>query len=379
MNKRIFTFGLLVVLVSGIAFSQQFTLAVIPDIQSYTNHNAQKGVWGYPLNNMDMLMAQMEYIRDNTVANGGTIAFAVQEGDLVDNRSMFSSEWRDASRALMLMDGLIPYLVVPGNHDSDRWSRIDRSIPFQSVGWSTFKKYFGNESPHFKDKKWYGGSYNDGMDSWSILTVEGQRILFLALELETPDDALEWAQSVIDMHKGIPTVVITHEYLTVGARDRENPEYLAFGNSRNRLYANGNSPETVWNKFISKNDQIFMVLCGHSYLDNGEGEGIRIDVNDYGHKVYAVLANYQGRREIDNSIVTRRNLIDSADGWFRLMHFDIAKSRVRVQTYSPYLDRYETDADSDFTINFDFDWKKRFPAINFQYVYSSLGKFLSSF
>ena len=373
MNRKIFTFGLLVVLVSGIAFSQQFTLAVLPDTQSYVNHDAQKSFWGYPINHIDMLTAQIEYLLDNARVAGGTIDFLVHEGDVVEHRTLYSSEWKNADKLLSKLDGIIPYLIAPGNHDCDRWV-IKKGQPIQCHGWKTFCKYFGPNSVHFKDRSWYGGSFNGGTNSWAVQNISGYQVLFLALEVEPTDETLAWAQSVLDLNKGLPTIIVTHEYLEYGTNDPNNPAYLNFANSQNRRDEGGNSPETVWNKFISRNDQIFMVLCGHS-----SGEGIRIDRNVYGHNVYALLSDYQGRREVINSVASARNPLDSGDGWFRLMHFDIANSSVHVQTYSPYLDRYETDADSDFTINFDFDWKKRFPAANLQYLRTSFMKFVPTF
>ena len=378
--KKLFLSFLLPLALNAFAAAQQFTVAVLPDTQVYTDSCAQSSFWFYPLNGMDYFNDQIDYIIENSSSNGGDISFVLHEGDVVEHRRMFLNEWKNASKTMSKLDGVLPFLVVPGNHDSDNWV-TEKGQPTQCHGWKTFCKYFGPDSVHFKDRSWYGGSFNGGTNSWALLNVEEYKILFLALELEPTDEALVWAQSVIDLNSGLPTVVVTHEYLNVSARDVNNPSYLAFANSKNRLEEGGNSPETVWNKFISENDQIFMVLCGHSFTSLGNGEGIRVDVNDYGHNVYSLLSNYQGRDEIIKATKGGIRIYDlpSGDGWLRLMTFDLDASSVHVQTYSPYLDRYETDADSDFTINFDFDWKKRFPAINFQYVYSSLGKFLSSF
>ncbi len=338
----------------SLCFSQQFTLAVLPDTQQYTDKCAQSSFWWYPLNGMDFYEAQVEYLIKNAVSNGGTISFVLHEGDVVEHRRMFSGEWERASRVMSKLDGVLPYLVVPGNHDYDFWDV--KKTPTQISGVEMFDKYFGPDSVHFKDCSWYGGSFNGGTNSWAVQNISGYQVLFLALEVEPTDKTLAWAQSVIDLNSGLPTIIVTHEYLETRTQDKKNPAYLQFADSANRVYLGGNSPEAMWNTFIRKNDQIIMVLCGHS-----SGEGIRVDVNDYGHNVYAILSDYQGRREVSRSIQTNRKMLPSGDGWLRLMHFDIANSSVHVQTYSPYLERYETDADSDFTINFDFDWKKRFP------------------
>jgi hypothetical protein len=73
------------------------------------------------------------------------------------------------------------------------------------------------------------------------------------------------------------------------------------------------------------------MLCGHI-----SEEGIRTDVFN-GDTVYSLLSNYQGRAH-------------GGDGWLRIMEFAPSEGRVYVKTYSPYLNQYETDADSQFTL-----------------------------
>ncbi len=83
-----------------------------------------------------------------------------------------------------------------------------------------------------------------------------------------------------------------------------------------------------------------MVLCGH--WPHAGGEWFQISKNDAGQDVYEVLADYQ----------TREN---GGDGWLRYLEFDPGANQIRVKTYSPSLDRYERDQNSDFVIALDFN------------------------
>ena len=58
------------------------------------------------------------------------------------------------------------------------------------------------------------------------------------------------------------------------------------------------------------------------------------------HIVYPIVANYQNRDNGD-------------DGWLRILEFHPAENRIIVKTYSPHLNQYEVDADSQFTITYD--------------------------
>ena len=357
----------------SLCFAQQFTIAVLPDTQVYTDKCVQNSFWFYPLNGMDYFNDQIDYIIENSSSNGGNIDFVLHLGDMIEHCRMFISEWKQASATMLRLNRVVPYLIVPGNHDSDKWSYSYEGLPTQCLGWQTWQKYFGAESNHFKNAEWYGGSYNGGMCSWSVINVWGNQILLIGMELEPTDGAIEWVQKVVDEHLGLPTIIFTHEFLLLGTQ-------APFCDSQNRKHEGGNSPEYLWNNFIKINPQIFMVLCGHVFSGN-EGEGSRIDKNDAGYNVYSLLSNYQGRDEIIKATKGGIRVYDlpSGDGWLRLMTFDLDASSVHVQTYSPTLDRYETDADSDFTINFDFDWKKRFPAANLQYLRTSFMKFVPTF
>ena len=79
---------------------------------------------------------------------------------------------------------------------------------------------------------------------------------------------------------------------------------------------------------------LFLMLCGHI-----TGEGRRADVYN-GNTVYTLLADYQGRPS-------------GGDGWLRVLEFVPGDNAIHASTYSPTLNRYETDPASQFTLSFD--------------------------
>ena len=131
---------------------------------------------------------------------------------------------------------------------------------------------------------------------------------------------LDWAQSVIDAHPGVPTILSTHSYLTYASWITEG------------VY----SAQATWENFISQNDEICLVLCGHATGGAWSGANRRVDTNAFGHGVPQVLSNYQ-------LAPTWPSGSQTGGGWLRLMTFDIPARKIRVRTYSSELNKFSTD------------------------------------
>jgi hypothetical protein len=145
---------------------------------------------------------------------------------------------------------------------------------------------------------------------------------------------LGWAQSVIDRHRGYPTILTTHDYLNPRGERTANPiidlERVDPGFH--------NSAQDVWEKLIAPNDQVFVVLCGHHH-----GQALRVDRNAAGHEVYQILADYQDRGQVGlqagqplDADVGRP--VGIGDGWLRLLRFELGSPnpRIAVRTYSTH-------------------------------------------
>ena len=76
------------------------------------------------------------------------------------------------------------------------------------------------------------------------------------------------------------------------------------------------------------------VLCGHNHL-----EARRTDTYN-GTTIYTVLADYQ-------------DYPNGGNGWLRIMEVYPATHEIKVKTYSPYLNQYQTDPDSEFSLSYD--------------------------
>ena len=133
-----------------------------------------------------------------------------------------------------------------------------------------------------------------------------------------PSDAvLVWANSTIASYPDRRVIVVTHDYMnTDGTRTTE-----------------GNH---IWNSFVTPHaDQVFLVLCGHNH-----GEAKLTSVIN-GHTVYQLLADYQ------------EGYPNGGNGLLRILKFSPSEDKIYVNTFSPYTNSYETDANSQFTLDYD--------------------------
>lgn len=397
---------------------RRFTIAVIPDTQNYTDHTHQTEA-GFPFDAREQLMEQMRFIADNAISRGGDIVFATAVGDVwqfptttVDPdhagrgfsarplpagpdlqdraRQVREVEIPAAVEAYRIIDGVLPFSVVPGNHDYDAqwweesWPR-DLTAPEGDLrrlgmihvgGLTAFTAAFGDRSAFFTDRPWYVASHDDGADSAQVFEAGGYRFLHIGLQMAPSDASLKWAETVIHAHPGLPTLVSTHDFIDkTGARQAHPVVDL------NALDPFDNSAQGVWDKLISRNPQIFMVLSGHH-----NGQAFRTDLNRQGGAVYQLLSDYQDRNQtaLDAGLTPGR-AAGIGDGWLRLMAFDMDGEvpTVRVRTYSThygvhaseqaeYADRYKPNeqprmTDEDFVAADEFvirleDFRARFGA-----------------
>ena len=281
---------------------ESFSIIMLPDTQNYSNR--------YP----DIFNSQTLWVRNNKESKN--IVFVTHVGDIVDCGDGREIEWERAAHSMGILDGVVPYGVLPGNHDFFMPNYSSGAAPL-------YNKYF----PHgkYENEPWYGGHYLGNKNNYQLFSAGGMDFVILHLEYEVPHDVLEWADKVLKEHPDRRAIISTHFYLLETGERGDSVQ----------IRKDGNSPEDIWDKLVKVNGNVFMVLCGHMH-----GEALQISVNDSGRNVFEILADYQGCEE-------------GGSGWLRILEFVPGENRIYVKTYSPYLDKYETDADSQFSLDYD--------------------------
>lgn len=283
-----------------------FTVVVLPDTQFYSQ--------SYP----GTYDAQTQWIVDHMASNN--IRFVTQTGDVVQNAAdgpdRNLTEWTRADAAMDRLDGVVPYSVALGNHDYD----VKDS---HAAGATRYVEFFG--ASRYAARAWYGGSSPDQHNHYQIFSAGGRTFLHINVEFEAPDSALAWAQGVVNSHPDLPAILSTHAYLEGTS-----------GRSTTTRNADGNSGQAMWQEFVRRNPQVFMVINGHV-----PGEANQTSTDDAGLPVFEMLSDYQART-------------NGGDGWMRLLEFHPEANRVDVKTWSPTLGRFETDANSQFSLSFNF-------------------------
>jgi hypothetical protein len=292
------------------------TLIVLPDTQYYAS--TYPGVFTQQTN---WILAQRAALN---------ISAVLHVGDVVD--APFSSDqWNAASTAMRVLDNTLPYLFVSGNHDTDanRQGLMDSTFPPASMPWIA-----GTMTPGRID------------NSYMFITLGGRTWLVLGLEFGPRDAVVAWADAILKTYPTVPAMLVTHAYLyrdgtrynlAVAGADQNQPSYQYFFPAYYGFTANQgiNDGEMLWQKLVVPNPNVRLVFSGH---DTG---GARLtSTRPDGSVVHQMLSDYQWLEAQDFGF-----------GYLRILRFDFAKKTIDVVTYSPYLQKYLTDAENQFTLD----------------------------
>jgi len=293
-----------------------WTLAVLPDTQVYSLR--------YP----GLYTMQTAWIAQN--AERLNIKYVLHLGDIVNNNT--HREWANARAAMSLLNGVVPYAMVPGNHDygpsgdaSTRETLMNEYFPFdEAAAMSTF-----------------GGAYEPGKldNTVHLFEAGGEKWIIIALEWGPRDEVIEWANEMMSKHPDRSGILITHAYmnnndLRYDHTDSVNPQHY---NPHYYSTPGGvNDGEELWQKLVRKHNFV-LILNGHVL---GDGTGYLASTNDLGGTVHQMLSNYQ-MREL------------GGEGYMRLIEFHPDGRTIQVKSYAPLYDSYLLQADQQFQLEIE--------------------------
>jgi hypothetical protein len=264
-----------------------FSVVLLPDTQNYSEK--------FPAT----YLVQTLWIKD--LASRGNVEFVIHLGDIVQT-STVEKEWQVADRAQRVLDGAVPYSVLPGNHDG---APGDTGL---------YNKYF--PSQRFEDHAWYGGGKDGKNDNnYCFFQAAGMEFMVLSLEYNPRAETLQWANEIVASHPAHRVIVATHSYLTPQGRN-----------------APGN---TIFEQLIRRHENIFLVVAGHVL-----GVHHQTSTNDAGRPVHEVLCDYQG-------------FPNGGDGWLQTLRFVPGEDKIYVEAYSPLLDQHHDAPEHTYVLDYD--------------------------
>lgn len=306
--------------------TEPFTIALVPDPQYYTASSLF----------FNTLTAQLRWVADNLAAE--RIAFVTVVGDLVDMGAIGlngnAAQWERADRALKILDGdptldpdgVVPYAAVAGNHDYDVLSTKPEATQYLA--------HFG--PTRYAGRSWFLGASADGMNMAQRVDAGGAPLLHLGLDWRPTDEALSWAQAMLDAHPTWPAMISTHEYLDPGVA----PERTTDGDDVEG--GASNSAESIFRKLVEPNPQVFLIVSGHL-----QGDGHREALTALGRTALEVVADYQ----FDPF---------GGNGWLQLIRFAPQQREISFSAFSPTYEPGKTlgadrsaSAESNYRFAFD--------------------------
>lgn len=280
---------------------QPFSIIILPDTQVYSHDRTE---W-FNCSRKEIFTQMTKWIVAN--AEELNIKFVMHIGDMVQEHDK-PYQWANANEAMSILDGVVPYSLVLGNHDmaldaTRNTTNFNKTFPYT----------------RYESEPWFGGRMvDDGYtpantydNTYHFFSAAGMDFLVIALEVGPTDAVLAWADGIVSRYPNHRVIITTHSYLFRNDTRDSIGEHLPASHSPSR------SGEEIWQKFVKKHKNISFVFSGHfGHSDNHKG--LLASTGDHGNTVYQILCGYH------------------LDGWLRILTFVPDKDKIYVKTYSPW-------------------------------------------
>jgi hypothetical protein len=201
-----------------------------------------------------------------------------------------------------------------------------------AYGFETYSEFFIKDNyntsfgeDRFTDRNYYGGTYakkkND--NNYTLFSTNDMDFIVINLGWEPDVNEIKWGENLLQTYSRHRAIVVSHYILTNDVSD-------SFSQQGQNIY-----------NALKDNPNLFLMLSGHE-----QGENMRTDIynkesgtynEDY--RIYSLLVDFTNRK--------------GGNGWLRILQFSPTNNEIRIKTYSPLLDKWETDENSEFTLPYN--------------------------
>lgn len=296
---------------------ESFSVVVIPDTQGYAELDPK------------MFYAQMRWAIGKMEEYN--VKFVMHVGDIVQTDSI--EEWDIADRAFTIIEGAIPYNIALGNHDIEQARGLDNRDSTRA------NKYFPER--RFAKRSWFGGTMDGKIENnYTFFSSAGMDFMVVTLEFGPRDVVLDWANALVRAYPQKRVIVVTHAYLSA-EHERLSDTHRRHNATNYVCCRNGNDGEAIWEKFVRKHPNVFLVVSGHEvHTDRNLPTGGKLtSYGDHGNPVHQIMVNYQTQ----------------GFGWLRLLEFRPDDNKIESIPTTPLRLGIYTDVYSDFTDRRYFD------------------------
>ncbi|MFL4902061.1 metallophosphoesterase [Streptomyces sp. MMS24-I2-30] len=270
------------------------------------------------------------------------IAYVAHTGDIIENnirkpadeatRKQVVGELEVSSKQQKILDDAgVPNGVIAGNHDNQSGTENGPD--------AIYNRYYGPDRYQALSQGWehasYGGPWRpgDNQNHYDLFSAGGQDFVVVGLSYGVTREEAEWADSIFKRFPERNGILLSHDYLAPSSNpDGRGAPFSAPDGSM--LY------KTV----VQDNPNVFLILAGH---EHGVSTNVKPKVGEISHDVVELLADYQfytvsadrlGLTEIGG--YKPDDQLQFGASFFRMLQFDVARSELTVDTYSPLLDEF---------------------------------------